>query len=58
MSLQSEYQAKLRSPEQAVAVVQSGQWVDYGMALSEPTLLDAALARRKDQLEDVRSALR
>ena len=54
MSLQSEYQAKLRSPEQAVAVVQSGQWVDYGMALSEPTLLDAALARRKDQLEDVK----
>lgn len=54
MSPQEEYQAKLRSPEQAVAVIKSGQWIDYGMALSEPRRLDAALARRKDELRDVK----
>ncbi len=54
MNFASEYKAKLRSAEEAVAVVQSGQWVDYGMGLGQPVLLDAALARRKPELKDVK----
>lgn len=54
MKFASEYQAKLRSAEKAVEVVRSGQWVDYGFGLGQPILLDAALARRKDELRDVK----
>ena len=54
MSLIRDYYAKLRSAEEAVSVVQSGQWIDYGMGLSQPILLDAALAKRKNELQDVK----
>lgn len=54
MNLTNEYKAKLRSADQAVAVVRSGQWVDYGFGLGQPILLDAALARRKGELRDVK----
>lgn len=50
----NEYRAKLRSAEEAVSVVKSGDWVDYGMTLSQPVLLDAALAKRKHELSDVK----
>ena len=50
----AQYQAKLRTPEQAVQVVKSGDWVDYTVALGFPTLLDAALAKRRDELTDVK----
>ena len=55
----SEYKSKLRSAEEAVKVVKSGDWVDYGLGLSQPIALDAALAARKPELRDVkfRSAL-
>lgn len=55
----AEYKAKLRTADEAVAIVHSGNWVDYGLGLSQPILLDAALARRKDELQDIkiRSAL-
>ena len=49
-----EYRSKLRTPEQAVQVVKSGDWVDYGTALSMPVLLDRALAARRDELTDVK----
>ncbi len=49
-----EYRAKLRTPEQAVKVVQSGDWVDYTTIVCFPTLLDAALAARRDELTDVK----
>ena len=29
MNLYQEYQSKLRTPEEAVQVVKSGDWVDY-----------------------------
>lgn len=49
-----EYRAKLRTPEQAVRVVRSGDWVDYTSNVCFPTLLDAALAARRDELTDVK----
>ena len=50
----SEYNNKLRTPDEAVRVVKSGDWVDYTVALGFPPLLDAALARRRDELTDVK----
>ena len=50
----AQYRQKLRTPEQAVQVVKSGDWVDYTTALGFPMLLDAALAKRRDELEDVK----
>ena len=49
-----EYQKKLRSPEEAVRIVKSGDWVEYGYGMTFPTLLDAALAKRRDELTDVK----
>lgn len=54
MDVWSEYKQKLRTPDQAVQLVKSGDWVDYGTAVGFPSLLDAALARRRDQLQDVK----
>ena len=54
MSFYDEYRQKLRTPEEAVKVVKSGDWVDYTVALGFPTLLDAALAKRRDELYDVK----
>ena len=50
----NEYKEKLRTPEEAVCVVKSGDWVDYTTALGFPTLLDKALAERKDEVSDVK----
>src|SRR5262245_51927093 len=52
--MQAELRAKLISPDDAAALVESGHWVDYGLALGQPDLFDQALARRKDALHDVR----
>ena len=41
-----EYMEKLRTPEEAVQVVKSGDWVDYTSSLGKPMLLDRALAKR------------
>ena len=48
------YQQKLTTPAEAVKLVKSGDWVDYGMATSQPIVLDEALANRKDELKDVK----
>jgi len=50
----SQYQEKLRTPEEAVKVVKSGDWVEYIANVCFPTLLDRALAKRKDELLDVK----
>jgi len=42
------------SAEAAAALVKSGDWVDYGFGLGQPEAFDAALARRKDALEQVK----
>lgn len=52
--LLEEYRRKLRSPDEAVKAVKSGDWVDYTVALGFPPLLDAALAKRRDELTDVK----
>lgn len=53
MDFYKEYQQKLTTPEEAVKVVKSGDWVDYVAYMGFPALLDAALAARKDELENV-----
>lgn len=54
MNFVKEYQLKRRSPEEAVAIVKSGDWIDYTIAEGFPVLLDAALAKRRDELYDVK----
>ena len=55
MSLYSmEYRKRLTSAEKAVSVVKSGDWVDYGAFCCAPEFLDAALARRGQELHDVK----
>ena len=54
MNLYQEYQSKLCTPEEAVKVVKSGDWVDYTVSLGFPVLLDQALAARRDELTDVK----
>lgn len=49
----SLYQAKLTSPEKAVKIVKSGDWLDYTMGPSMPLVLDQALADRAEELEDI-----
>ena len=53
-SIYQSYRDKLRTPEQAVRVVRSGDWIDYSTSVCFPTLLDAALAARRDELTDVK----
>lgn len=50
----SEYRKKLRTPEEAVKVVKNGDWIDYTSSLGKPVLLDQALAKRRDELTDVK----
>lgn len=45
---------KAISPAEAAALVKSGDWVEYGGALSQADLFDRALAARKDELEGVK----
>lgn len=49
-----EYKLKLRTPDEAVQVIKSGDWVDYTSSLGKPVLLDRALAKRKENLHDVK----
>ncbi len=54
MDYMNEYRSKLRTPEEAVSIVKSGDWIDYATNLAFPELLDAALAKRVDELKDVK----
>ncbi len=49
-----EYENKRVSPEQAVRVVKSGDWVAYSHFAMFPRSLDRALAQRKEALTDVK----
>ena len=46
--------AEAHHPQEAVKVVKSGDWVDYGWCTNHPIALDKALAARKDELYDVK----
>jgi butyryl-CoA:acetate CoA-transferase len=54
MSFIKEYDQKRVSPGEAVSVVKSGDWVDYGHFSCAPTFLDPILAKRVDELNDVK----
>jgi len=48
------YSQKLVTPENAVNLIKSGNWVDYGNFLCSPIVLDKVLAKRVDELSDVK----
>ncbi len=54
MDFSAEYKQKLVSADEAVKVIQSGDWVDYGWCTGTPDALDKALAKRTDELKDVK----
>lgn len=47
------YAQKLVTAEEAAKAVSSGNWVDYGWTVNTPVAVDAALAKRMDELTDV-----
>ena len=42
------------SAVEAAGLVKSGDWVDYGITLSQPDVFDSALAARKSKLDNVK----
>ncbi len=54
MDFSQEYRQKLVSADEAVKIIQSGDWVDYGWCTGTVEALDKALARRTDELKDVK----
>lgn len=54
MNYAEEYNRKLTTPEKAVQVINSGDWVDYGLCTGHPVALDKALAERSEELFDVK----
>lgn len=53
MDFKKMYQDKLVTAETAAKAVKSGDWVDYGWAVTTPVAVDAALAKRMPELTDV-----
>lgn len=54
MNYVEQYRSKMVSCDKAVQVVKSGDWVDYNGFAGQPYALDKALAKRKDELKDVK----
>lgn len=54
MDFISEYKSKLGTPEQAAALVKSGDWVEYCNGTTFAALCDEALTARRDELTDVK----
>lgn len=54
MSYQEAYKQKLTTADEAVKVIKSGDWVDYGWCVCTADELDKALAKRADELTDVK----
>ncbi len=54
MSYWREYNSKMVSAAEAVGVIRSGDWIDYGSMNGQVVSLDNALADRKDELEDIK----
>ena len=53
MDFSEEYRQKLVPADEAVKVINSGDWVDYGWCTGTPDVLDKALAKRTDELKNV-----
>ena len=54
MDFSAEYKQKLVSADEAVKIIKSGDWVDYGWSNGTVDALDKALAKRTDELTDVK----
>ena len=54
MDFKEEYKQKLVSADEAVKLIKSGDWVDYGWCTNTVDALDKALAKRTDELKDVK----
>ena len=52
MDFSEEYRQKLTSADEAVKVIKSGDWVDYGWCTNTVDALDKALAKRTDELKN------
>ena len=53
MGYAEEYKQKLVTADQAAAVIQDGDWVDYGWTATTCVAVDKALAKRMPQMHDV-----
>lgn len=53
MNFIDEYNRKKVTADEAVKIIQSGDWVEYGFCVTTVDALDQALARRMDELTDV-----
>lgn len=53
MDYSKEYKQKLVTADEAVKVIKSGDWVDYGWCVATVDALDKALAKRIDELKDI-----
>lgn len=53
MDFKKMYDDKMTTADEAVKVVKSGDWVDYGWCTGTPVALDAAMAKRLPELTDV-----
>lgn len=55
MNDKAEYKRKLTTAREAVKVVRSGDWIDYGWCVATADALDQALAERWQELTDVKA---
>ncbi|MDQ0508746.1 butyryl-CoA:acetate CoA-transferase [Peptoniphilus ivorii] len=54
MDYKKLYDQKLITAKEAAAKIKSGDWVEYGWGAGTSTAVDAELAKRMDELEDVK----
>lgn len=53
MKYLEEYKQKFVSAHDAVKIIKSGDWIDYGWSTGTPVVLDEALAARSEGLSDI-----
>ncbi len=53
MDFYQEYNQKKVTADEAVKIINSGDWVDYGFCVTTVDCLDKALAKRTDELKNV-----
>jgi acyl-CoA hydrolase len=54
MGHRGEYKRKIISAEEAVGLVRSGMWIDYGAICGFPSLIDEKLCERASELKEVK----
>ena len=53
MDYKKMYQEKKRTAQEAVKIVKSGDWIDYGWCVTTPISLDRELAKKMPELENI-----